>query len=161
MFRSSGKLCFLSAVALAVLAGCGSPANESATEQPASASDIKPAAKEISATNASVYFITPTSGTTVSSPVSIEFGIAGMAVVPAGEDKPRSGHHHLVIDAPLPDLSLPVPKNAHYVHFGDGSASTELTLEPGEHTLQLLFADFLHIPHEPAIKSETITIIVE
>ncbi len=84
-----------------------------------------------------------------------------MAVVPAGQDAPHSGHHHLIIDAPLPDLSLPVPKSEHYVHFGDGSASTELDLEPGEHTLQLLFADFLHIPHEPAIKSETITIVVE
>ncbi len=161
MFGSTGKLCLLSTAALALLVGCGSPANESVTEQSASASDAQPAAQEITATSASVYFITPADGDTVSSPVSIEFGIAGMAVVPAGQDAPHSGHHHLIIDAPLPDLSLPVPKSEHYVHFGDGSASTELDLEPGEHTLQLLFADFLHIPHEPAIKSETITIVVE
>jgi hypothetical protein len=165
MSRATGKLCSLSAAALAVLVGCGSPTNEATTDQPAPALETKSSteapADTQAASSASVYFIAPANGDTVTNPVTVEFGIAGMSVVPAGQDTPQSGHHHLIIDAPLPDLSLPVPKNANYVHFGDGSSSTELTLEAGEHTLQLLFADFLHIPHEPAVKSETITIIVE
>ena len=48
-----------------------------------------------------------------------------------------------------------------HVHFGDGSTSTEITLEPGEHTLQMLLGDYLHIPHDPPLKSAQITIRVE
>jgi hypothetical protein len=54
-----------------------------------------------------------------------------------------------------------VPADDKHRHFGDASTATELTLEPGQHTLQLLFADYLHIPHDPVVASETITITVE
>jgi hypothetical protein len=84
-----------------------------------------------------------------------------MTVVQAGDNTPDSGHHHLLIDTGLPDLSLPVPADANHVHFGDGSTVTERTLPSGEHTLQLLFADYLHIPHLPLVYSEPITITVE
>jgi hypothetical protein len=56
---------------------------------------------------------------------------------------------------------MPIPANEHSIHFGDASTSTELTLQPGSHTLQLLLGDFLHIPHDPPVLSTTITIIVE
>ena len=67
----------------------------------------------------------------------------------------------MLIDTGLPVLDLPIPADANHVHFGDGSSSTRLELAPGEHTLQLLFADHLHIPHEPPVYSEPITITVE
>jgi hypothetical protein len=35
------------------------------------------------------------------------------------------------------------------------------TLEPGEHTLQLLLGDHLHIPHDPPLSSARITITVK
>jgi hypothetical protein len=108
-----------------------------------------------------VYFLTPQDGAVVSSPVRVEFGITGMALVPAGRHADNSGHHHVLIDADLPDLSLPIPADEKHVHFGDGSATAELELEPGEHTLQLLFADYLHIPHDAPVYSERITITVE
>jgi hypothetical protein len=110
---------------------------------------------------ASVFFITPTNGATVSNPITIEFGIEGMDVVKAGDNQPHSGHHHLLIDTGLPDLGLPIPADAQHVHFGDGSTSTEITLESGEHTLQMLLGDHLHIPHDPPLVSEPITVIVE
>ena len=110
---------------------------------------------------ASVFFISPTDGETVTNPFVVEFGISGMELVKAGDNQAGSGHHHLIIDAGPPDLSMPIPANEHYIHFGDASASTELTLEPGSHTLQLLLGDFLHIPHDPTVLSTTITIIVE
>ena len=110
---------------------------------------------------ARVFFISPGDGETVSSPVSIEFGIEGMSVVAAGDATPHSGHHHLIVNAELPDLSLPIPATDNYVHFGDASTSTEIALEPGTHTLQLLLGDHLHIPHDPPVSSETITITVE
>ncbi len=91
----------------------------------------------------------------------MEFGLDGMDLVPAGTDRPNSGHHHIVIDHELPDMSLPVPKDAQRVHFGDGRSKTELELAPGPHTLQLLLADHLHIPHDPPLYSEQISITVE
>lgn len=133
------------------------------TPSPAADNVAEPATstRRPSPEGAAVSFITPQDGAVVSSPVQVEFSVAGMDLVPAGNDAPNSGHHHILIDAELPDMSLPVPADANHVHFGDGSASTELTLPPGEHTLRLLFADYLHIPHDPAVYSERITITVE
>lgn len=110
---------------------------------------------------ARVFFISPVDGATVSNPVSIVFGIEGMDVVKAGDNKPDSGHHHLLIDTGLPDLNLPIPADAHHVHFGDGSTSTTITLSSGEHTLQMLLGDYVHIPHNPSVVSKTISITVE
>lgn len=140
----------------------GEPAPAAVTD---AAPDTKPAAASLPRTpapdGASVYFITPTDGDTVSNPVVIEFGSNGVSIVKAGVDEPASGHHHLIIDAELPDPSLPIPADDNYVHFGDGSARTERTLTPGTHTLQLLLGDHLHIPHDPPIVSDVITITVE
>ena len=114
-----------------------------------------------SAEGAKVFFITPADGDTVSNPVTIEFGTEGMSVVAAGVNEAHSGHHHVLIDTGLPDLSMPIPADENHVHFGDGRTTTELTLEPGQHTLQMLLGDHLHIPHDPALISDTITITVE
>ena len=110
---------------------------------------------------ASVFFITPADGDSTSSPVSVEFGIDGMAVAATGDNQAHSGHHHLLVDTGLPDLALPIPADANHIHFGDASTSTELNLEPGEHTLQLLLGDFRHIPHDPPLVSEQITLTIE
>ena len=95
------------------------------------------------------------------SPVRVEFGIEGMSVAPAGIQTENSGHHHLLIDTDLPALDLPIPADGNHIHFGDGSTWTELTLAPGEHTLQLLLADHAHFPHDPPVMSAPITIMVE
>jgi hypothetical protein len=84
-----------------------------------------------------------------------------MDVVKAGNNQPNSGHHHLLIDTGLPDLGLPIPADEHHVHFGDGSVSTRISLPTGEHKLQMLLGDHLHIPHNPALTSAQITITVE
>lgn len=163
MFNNVASHRLLSIIPLVSLFACTPSADESPVEQTEPAAEMAAEAvmDTVPAAQPRVYFITPADGDTVSMPVVVTFGIDGMAVVPAGQDTPQSGHHHLIIDATLPDMSLPVPNDANNVHFGDGSTSTELTLTPGEHTLQLLFADFLHIPHDPAIKSAQITITVE
>jgi len=163
MFRDCFRLLFVAP--LMMLLACSPSADEPVTEQAAASAEDTAVAEPATESEATIavrlYFISPADGDVVSNPVVMTFGIKGMAVVPAGQDAPHSGHHHLIIDAELPNMSLPVPNDDNYIHFGDGSASTERTLEPGEHTLQLLFADFLHIPHDPAVKSVQITIIVE
>ena len=138
-------------------------AAQPATTAPAEAAPAPaPAlARTASVEGAEVFFIAPADGATVSNPISIEFGIAGMDVVKAGNDQPNSGHHHLLIDTGLPDLGLPIPAHEHHVHFGDGSTSTQISLPPGEHTLQMLLGDHTHIPHNPPLTSAQITIMVE
>lgn len=155
----------LAAIAACALAACGQQAdNESAADAVVEAeASVETAAlpRTSSVDGANVFFISPADGDSVSNPISVEFGIAGMDVVKAGENEPQSGHHHLIIDADLPELGLPIPADEHYVHFGDASTSTELNLEPGSHTLQLLLGDYLHIPHNPPLMSDRITIVVE
>lgn len=109
----------------------------------------------------SAYIIEPQDGAVVSSPVKVVFGLSGYGVAPAGTMKEHTGHHHLIIDAPLPDLSKPIPADAHYKHFGGGQTETTVELPPGKHTLQLLLGDQSHVPHNPPILSKQITITVE
>ncbi len=112
---------------------------------------------------ARVYFITPTDGATVSSPLTVRFGLEGMGVAPAGVDRENTGHHHLLIDTELSDLNLaqPLPATDQVKHFGGGQTETVLTLPPGEHTLQLLLGNHLHVPHTPPVLSDRITVTVE
>jgi len=155
-------------VLLFSMTACGEkPAEETIeTEQMATAAEAavsKPPQIPRTASNegASVFFITPADGATVTNPISVEFGIAGMDVVKAGNNQPNSGHHHLLIDTELPDFGLPIPADKHHIHFGDGSVSTQITLPPGEHKLQMILGDHLHIPHNPPLISAQITIMVE
>jgi hypothetical protein len=70
-----------------------------------------------------------------------------MGIAPAGYRKDGTGHHHLLIDSPMPlDLEKPIPFSDKYRHFGGGQTETVLDLAPGKHTLQLLFADQDHTP---------------
>ena len=155
-------------VLLFSMTACGEkPAEETIeTEQMATAAEAAvsmPPQIPRTASNegASVFFITPADGATVTNPISVEFGIAGMDVVKAGNNQPNSGHHHLLIDTELPDFGLPIPADKHHIHFGDGSVSTKITLPPGEHKLQMILGDHLHIPHNPPVISAQITIMVE
>ena len=107
-----------------------------------------------------LYFISPADGETVASPVTVRFGLRGMGVAPAGVAMENTGHHHLLIDAAPPPLDKPVPADANHVHFGKGQTEAQVTLAPGKHTLQLLLADHLHIPHDPPVLSKPITITV-
>ena len=110
--------------------------------------------------DAQVYFISPTAGESVTSPVIVRFGVNKMGVAPAGVEKEGTGHHHLIVDAELPPADLPVPASEHYRHFGHGQTEVALELEPGEHTLQLMLGDHLHVPHNPPVVSERISITV-
>ena len=108
-----------------------------------------------------VYIISPVDGERVTSPVTIKFGIRGMEIAPAGTEKANTGHHHLIIDAPLPPFDEPISSDENYRHFGGGQTEVTLELGLGNHTLQLILADHNHIPHEPVIKSGRVIITVK
>ena len=112
---------------------------------------------------AEVYIISPKDGAIVHNPVRVQFGLKGMGVAPAGLKFDNTGHHHLLIDTDPPaDQSTPLPATDKIVHFGKGQTETTLNLSPGKHTLQLLLADYQHIPHSPpVISKKKITITVK
>ena len=112
---------------------------------------------------AKVYFIAPKNGATVQNPVVVKFGLKGMTIAPAGTQTANSGHHHLLVDTDLSDLNLsaPLPANDKVLHFGKGQTETTLTLPPGKHTLELVFADYEHMSFDPPVHSKKITITVQ
>src|SRR3569623_2307889 len=85
---------------------------------------------------AKVYIISPAAGATVTSPVTVRFGLSGMGVAPTGADQANTGHHHLLIDIDnQPPLDQPIPKDDKHRPFGGGQTATTLALPPGKHTL--------------------------
>ena len=119
-------------------------------------------AASASTERANVYIISPKNGETLRNPITIQFGLKGMGVAPAGIDKANTGHHHLLIDlGELPSMKAPIPADEQHRHFGGGQTETELTMKPGQHTLQLLLGDKNHIPHDKPVLSEKITIFIK
>lgn len=147
-----------------VVGACSPPAGPPApvAEPTAAPPPVAAMPRTPSPAGASLSFAAPADGDTVTSPVKVVMNLQGMAVVPAGNPAPDSGHHHLLIDAALPaDLGQPLPKDEQHLHFGQGQTEAEVTLPPGQHTLQLLLGDANHVPHEPPVASAPITITVQ
>jgi len=112
-----------------------------------------------SAPGAKVFIESPADGATVPLTFTVRFGVANMTIVRAGVDAPNSGHHHLLVDAPLPPLDEPIPSDENHLHFGGGQTEATITLAPGRHTLQLLLGDANHVPHDPPVYSAPITVV--
>ncbi|MEA2957630.1 MAG: hypothetical protein QOJ58_3130, partial [Alphaproteobacteria bacterium] len=109
---------------------------------------------------AEVYFIDLKDGANVPAKLKLFFGLRNMGVAPAGSDRENSGHHHLLIDTELPPLDKPIPNDFNHLHFGAGQTEAEITLKPGQHTLQLLMGDKDHVPHTPPVMSQRIRVRV-
>jgi len=116
---------------------------------------------KVAPAGAAVYIINLKNGDTVSNPVLVQFGLKNAGVAPAGTQGDTTGHHHILIDDPTVDFTVALPATEQIKHFGGGQTETSLTLKPGKHTLQLLFADWKHQSFNPAILSEKITITVK
>jgi hypothetical protein len=122
-----------------------------------------------SAAGTSLYFVNIEDGATVKAPFKVVFGLSGMGVAPAGTEKEKTGHHHLLIDRPTlgqgedgaDELENGIPSDDHHMHFGGGQTETVLDLAPGTHTLQLVLGDLSHVPHNPPVVSDIVTITVE
>ena len=145
------------------VSGCGGENPSPAQSDPGTGAQVAPAKmpQSVSAPGATVFFISPVDGATVTSPVELKFGVSGIAIAPAGEALDNSGHHHVLVDMELKDMTQPIPKDAQHIHFGKGQTETTLEIEPGTHTLQLVLGDSNHIPHIPPVVSNRITITVE
>jgi len=118
------------------------------------------AGRRPSPSDASVYFVNMQNGAYIPAKSIVRFGLLNMGIAPAGVEKPNTGHHHLLIDTPLPPLDKPLPNDFNHLHFGAGQTEARITLSPGPHTLQLLFADENHVPHNPPVMSKPIKVTV-
>jgi hypothetical protein len=116
--------------------------------------------RQPSAPGTKLYFVYPKNGATVPQKVRIKFGLVGMGIAPAGFEKANTGHHHLLIDSPLPEFDEPIPNDFNHLHFGEGQTEEEVTLPLGKHTLQLVLGDANHVPHDPPVYSEPIQVLV-
>ena len=106
-----------------------------------------------------VSLLAPADGATVSSPFKVRFGVAGLTVEPAGEIKPASGHHHLLINLDALPAGESVPFSDRHLHFGKGQTEAEVTLPPGSYKLTAQFANGAHQSYGKAL-SQTIRITV-
>ena len=107
-----------------------------------------------------VSLLQPADGATVSSPFKVRFGVAGLTVEPAGDIKPASGHHHLLINLDALPAGESVPFTDRHLHFGKGQTETEVTLPPGRYKLTAQFANGAHQSYGKAL-SQTISITVQ
>ena len=163
------RLLLLAALGLTI-AACGKPPAPQAGSPASSPADAAagqaaeaaaPLPRSAAPAGTTLEILSPRDGETVTSPVKVVFGLEGMTVAPAGDPTPNSGHHHLLVDVPAPDPGLPIPKDAQHLHFGQAQTEAEITLAPGQHTLQLLLGATTHVPHEPPVLSAPITITVQ
>jgi len=143
-------------LALSLSASAAVYAADTASPAPAAALARTPAPA-----GAKVYFVGIKDGDTVTSPFKVSFGADGATIAPAGSTDAGTGHHHLIIDSALPPQDAPLPASEQVKHFGKGQTETELTLAPGKHTLQLELADGRHVPFDPPVVSQKITITVK
>jgi hypothetical protein len=139
--------CSLAAILMLGLVGCGStePAEEEAAAEEDMAehdmSDMEDAdgAPRISFANVS-------EGDEVTSPVQISFAAENFTIEPVGEGEIHegAGHYHIGINTHCLPPGEIIPQAAPWVHFGDGSSTIEVQLEPGPAHLSVQIGDGEH-----------------
>jgi hypothetical protein len=136
------------------VAGCGDDAAAP------DADETPPGATETTADDGvgSVSFAGVQDGDTVTSPVRVDMNAEGIEIEPAGEVRPNAGHFHVMVDTDCVEPGETIPDDAQHLHFGDGSTSAELELEPGQHSLCLQVADGEHTAMD---LTDEITVTVE
>ncbi len=107
-----------------------------------------------------VFFIEPIDNAEVTSPFDVKFGVKDLEIAPAGEIKPNSGHHHLLINQDSVVSGETIPADDKHIHYGKGQTETTLTLDPGTYKLTLQFANGAHQSYGPSL-SKTITVTVK
>jgi hypothetical protein len=151
---------FGSVLLMVLLVGCASQGggDDSASKKKMEGSGGEVKMKSM---DAGVTITKPAPMADVTSPVEICMETKGYTVEPAKNGvNEGKGHHHLIIDADLPDLSQPVPKDAQHIHMGDGSKCKTIELAKGKmYTIKALFARGNHVPYDPPVTDSVVVFV--
>ncbi len=111
--------------------------------------------------DARVYIIWPKDGQVINGgKLWVRMGTRNAGIAPANIKKANTGHQHLLLNTELPPFDQEIPSDKKHLHFGGGQTEARLELPLGQHTLQILFGDHEHVPHNPPVFSNRITITV-
>ena len=94
-----------------------------------------------------VFFKNINDGDTLESPFTVEMGVIGMKIKPAGPLEPGTGHHHIIVDKTFIKYGEIIPMDKTHLHYGKGDTVASIDLTPGDHTLTLQFANGMHMSY--------------
>lgn len=151
----------LMVLTLAMACGGGGDSGEEAAEPEAMEEEMDMEMDEETSDGPRVFFIEPADGDTVTSPVTFTFGHENFTIEPKGDIHAGAGHHHIGIDTECLPPGEAIPEADPWVHFGDGSATIEMQLPAGEHTLTIQIGDGEHVTLDEPGLCQTITVTVE
>ena len=102
---------------------------------------------------AKVKITAPTNGATVTGPVKVTLQATGVEIVPATDERPGTGHHHLFVDHDVTPVNDTIPKGVTGIlHLGRGQTEFVLdSLRPGPHRVIAVVADWRHVPLKPLV----------
>lgn len=121
------------------------------------AADATEAPDGTPAVAASVEITSPLAGDTVSSPVTVEVSASGVEIAPAADAAEGAGHYHAFVDQEPVAVGETIPQDTEGIfHFA--TASVDLELEPGEHTVTVVLGNNVHerLDAEPAVVTFTV-----
>jgi len=105
-------------------------------------------------------FVEPKDGATVSSPFKVRLDVKGLTAAPAGDVKPGTGHHHVLINSDGYAKGEEIPFTRRNLHMNQGQSEIQITLVPGTYKLTAQFADGAHKSLGPEF-ARTITVTVK
>jgi len=168
------------ASSLVLTLACGEKPSEPAPAPSEPAAPAAPAAPSAAPTpgqgfelpaipaGAKVSFVDLKDGATIEGPatdgkikVLVKMAAENILVKPAGQIEAGSGHHHLLIDTESTAKGTVVGQDPQHIHFGKGQTEAEIELTPGEHTLELQFADGIHRAYGPELSAKIKVTVVE
>ena len=119
----------------------------------ASAAVVPHSASAQAAAGATVKITTPARGATVSGPVKITLVASGVEIVPATDERPGTGHHHLFVDRDVTPTDDTIPRGVTGIlHLGRGQTEFVLdSLKPGPHRVIAVVGDSKHRPLKPLV----------
>jgi hypothetical protein len=119
----------------------------------AAAATMPGAASGQARTAAKVKITAPKDGATVSGPVKVTLEASGVEIVPATDERPGTGHHHLFVDHDLTPVADTIPRGrTGIIHLGRGQTEFVLdSLQPGPHRVIAVVADWRHVPLKPLV----------
>ena len=149
---------FGSVLLMVLLVGCASQGGDDMASKKGEGSGGEVKMKSM---DAGVTITKPAAMSDVTSPVEVCMETKGYVVEPAKNGvNEGKGHHHLIIDADLPDLGQPVPKDSQHIHMGDGSVCKTIELSKGKmYTIKALFARGNHVPYDPAVTDSVVVFV--